>query len=112
MAAKIELLSVIALEKGISARGLRKGRQGTIVEFLKDGHYEVEFSDRRGRTKALVPLSAEDFSVVWTPSCNFVQRPKQSGPASKRAAAVRARSASGVGIAASQSRLESAPKGK
>ena len=46
--AELELLSVVALTEGLSAKGLLRGQVGTIVEKLAPGVYEVEFSDDAG----------------------------------------------------------------
>jgi hypothetical protein len=56
--AKLELLSVVALTEGLSAKGLLRGQVGTVVEELAPGVYEVEFSDDAGETYAMVPISS------------------------------------------------------
>ncbi len=57
--AELEMLSVVALVEELPEKGLRRGQVGTIVENLRPGVYEVEFSDDRGRTYASVPLTAD-----------------------------------------------------
>ena len=54
---KIELLDVVALTGHLPEYNLRRGQVGTVVEFLADGKaFEVEFSDRDGRTYESVGL--------------------------------------------------------
>jgi hypothetical protein len=53
------MLSVVALLEDLPEKGLRRGQVGTVVEYLAPGVYEVEFSDRAGRTYASVALSAD-----------------------------------------------------
>jgi hypothetical protein len=64
VAEKIELLDVVALCHDLPERGLVRGQVGTIVEFLSDGVFEVEFSDNDGRTYALLPLKADELIVL------------------------------------------------
>lgn len=46
-----ELFDVIALTVDLPEHNLWRGQVGTIVEILADGKaFEVEFSDRHGRT--------------------------------------------------------------
>ena len=48
---EIKLLDVVALTVDVPEHDLSRGRVGTVVELLKNGAaYEVEFSDRDGRT--------------------------------------------------------------
>jgi len=47
----IELLDVVALTVDLPEHNLRRGQVGTVVEILAGGKaFEVEFSDRDGRT--------------------------------------------------------------
>ncbi|MEZ4727174.1 MAG: DUF4926 domain-containing protein [Caldilineaceae bacterium] len=47
----IQLLDVVALMVGLPEYNLWRGQVGTVVEILAQGTaYEVEFSDREGRT--------------------------------------------------------------
>ena len=43
---------------------LRRGDTGTVVMLYDDGACEVEFSDRSGRTYALLPLAADHLLVL------------------------------------------------
>ncbi len=43
---------------------LRRGDIGTVVMLYDGGACEVEFADRRGRTYALLPLSANRLLVL------------------------------------------------
>lgn len=48
---EIKLLDVVALTVDFPADDLWRGQVGTVVELLADGQaFEVEFSDRNGRT--------------------------------------------------------------
>lgn len=55
----IEMHSVVALVENLPAEGLVRGQVGTVVENWAPGVYEVEFSDGKGRTYAMVALRAE-----------------------------------------------------
>jgi len=55
----IEMHSVVALVEDLPAEGLVRGQVGTVVENWAPGVYEVEFSDGKGRTYAMVALRAE-----------------------------------------------------
>jgi hypothetical protein len=57
--ADIELLSVVALLEDLPGEGLVRGQVGTVVENWAPGVYEIEFSDDKGRTYAMVALKAE-----------------------------------------------------
>ncbi|EKV02905.1 hypothetical protein Lepto7375DRAFT_5173 [Leptolyngbya sp. PCC 7375] len=47
----IKLLDMVALTVDLPEDNLWRGQVGTVVEILADGSaYEVEFSDRNGRT--------------------------------------------------------------
>ncbi|MEZ5353756.1 MAG: DUF4926 domain-containing protein [Bryobacteraceae bacterium] len=56
--AELELLCVVALLEDLPRKGLRRGQVGTIVEFLAEGVYEVEFTDDSGVAYASIPLHA------------------------------------------------------
>ena len=48
---KIKLFDVVALTHDLPEHNLWRGQVGTVVEILSNGDaYEVEFSDRDGRT--------------------------------------------------------------
>ena len=57
----VKLLDVVALTEDIAAHGLRRGQVGTVVEFLPDDAFEVEFADANGRTYAMFPCRREQF---------------------------------------------------
>lgn len=59
------LFDVIELLVHLPEFELVPGTQGAIVERYSENHYEVEFSDKTGETKALCMLSPEQFVVVW-----------------------------------------------
>jgi hypothetical protein len=53
----IKLLAVVALTVDLSEYNLWRGQVGTVVELLANGAaYEVEFSDREGRTYESIGL--------------------------------------------------------
>ena len=60
----IKLLDVVALLKPFPEYHLRVGQVGAVVEILKNGHFEVEFTDKKGRTVALLPISGEHLMVL------------------------------------------------
>ena len=59
-----ELLFAVALLEDVKDRKLVRGQVGTVVEFLAQGVFEVEFSDEEGRTYATAPLRAEQLLVL------------------------------------------------
>ena len=62
---KIKLLDVVALTVDLPEEQLFKGQVGTVVDILADGTaYEVEFSDRNGRTYESLGLSADQFMTL------------------------------------------------
>lgn len=62
---KIKLLDVVALTTDIPEYNLCCGQVGTIVELLSGGKaFEVEFSDRKGRTYESVGLRPEQIMVL------------------------------------------------
>ncbi|MEH2349465.1 MAG: DUF4926 domain-containing protein [Nostoc sp.] len=62
---RIELLDVVALTVDLSEYNLYRGQVGTVVELLAGGAaFEVEFSDRNGRTYESVGLRPEQIMVL------------------------------------------------
>ncbi len=62
---KINLLSVVALTVDLPEYYLWRGQVGTVVELLSDGNaFEVEFSDRDGRTYESVGLRESQIMVL------------------------------------------------
>ncbi len=62
----IKLLDVVALIVDIPEYNLWRGQVGTVVELLADGAaFEVEFSDRNGRTFESVGLHPEQIMVLY-----------------------------------------------
>ena len=62
----IKLLDVVALTVDLSEYNLWRGQVGTVVELLADGAaFEVEFSDRNGRTFESVGLQREQIMVLY-----------------------------------------------
>ena len=64
MAQKPKLLAVIALLQDIPKYRLVKGQVGTIVEYLDEDVFEVEFSDNEGRSYASIALSTNKFLIL------------------------------------------------
>jgi Domain of unknown function (DUF4926) len=61
----VELLEVVALTVDLPEYNLWRGQVGTVVELLADGTaFEVEFSDRNGRTYESIGLRPEQIMVL------------------------------------------------
>lgn len=61
----IKLLDVVALTVDLPEYNLWRGHVGTVVEILAGGKaYEVEFSDRNGRTYESLGLRADQIMVL------------------------------------------------
>jgi Domain of unknown function (DUF4926) len=65
----IKLLEVVALTVDLPEYNLWRGQVGTVVEILANGAaYEVEFSDREGRTYESVGLRPDQIMQLhFTP---------------------------------------------
>jgi len=65
MTTPIKLLDVVALTADLPEYNLWRGQVGTVVEILAGGSaFEVEFSDREGRTYESVGLRPEQIMVL------------------------------------------------
>lgn len=72
MSNEIQLHDVVALVEDVSATHflthqplqLRRGQIGTVVMFLNNDHFQVEFADRDGRAYAMLPLSGSQLMVL------------------------------------------------
>ncbi|WP_017654531.1 DUF4926 domain-containing protein [Fortiea contorta] len=61
----VKLLDIVALTVDLSEYKLYRGQVGTVVELLAGGAaFEVEFSDRNGRTYESVGLRPEQIMVL------------------------------------------------
>ncbi len=61
----VKLLDVVALTVNLPQYNLWRGQVGTIVETLANGAaFEVEFSDRNGRTYQSLGLHPEQIMVL------------------------------------------------
>jgi Domain of unknown function (DUF4926) len=61
----VELLEVVALTVDLPEYNLWRGQVGTVVELLAGGTaFEVEFSDRNGRTYESIGLRPEQIMVL------------------------------------------------
>lgn len=58
-------LSVVALTQNVPEHGLVCGEVGTVIEVLDTGTFEVEFSDDEGRVYVMVPLPAEQLTLLY-----------------------------------------------
>ncbi len=64
---EIKLLDVVALTVDIPEHNLSRRQVGTVVELLKDGAaYEVDFSDRNGRTYKSLGLRPDQLMCCVT----------------------------------------------
>ena len=65
MTTPIKLLDVVALTVDLPEANLWRGQVGTVVEILAGGTaFEVEFSDREGRTYESLGLRPEQLIVL------------------------------------------------
>ena len=64
MKSQINLLDVVALTEDLPERNLYRGQIGTIVEFLAESVFEVEFSDNDGCTYESLALKTEQLMVL------------------------------------------------
>lgn len=61
----VKLLNIVALTVDLPQYNLWRGQVGTVVETLADGAaFEVEFSDRNGRTYESLGLRPEQLMVL------------------------------------------------
>ncbi len=61
----IKLLDIVALTVNLPEFNLWRGQVGTVVEILADGRaFEVEFSDRSGRTYESLGLRPDQIMVL------------------------------------------------
>ncbi|HEY9820353.1 MAG TPA: DUF4926 domain-containing protein [Candidatus Sericytochromatia bacterium] len=61
----VKFLDVVALTVNLPEFNLCRGQVGTVVEILADGRaFEVEFSDRTGRTYESLGLRPEQIMVL------------------------------------------------
>ncbi|MBE9070166.1 DUF4926 domain-containing protein [Leptolyngbya cf. ectocarpi LEGE 11479] len=61
----IQLLDVVALVTDFPEYNLWRGQVGTVVEVLAEGQaFEIEFSDRNGRTYESLGLRSEQLMVL------------------------------------------------
>jgi len=60
----MQLLSVVAILKDVPEEGVVRGQVGTIVESLAAGVWLVEFSDKLGRTCALIDVREEEMVAL------------------------------------------------
>ena len=62
---RINLLDVVALSVDLPEYNLWRGQVGTVVEILAEGKaFEVEFSDRNGRTYESLGLRPDQMIVL------------------------------------------------
>jgi hypothetical protein len=62
----VKLLDVVALVVDLPQYNLWRGQVGTVVETLAEGAaFEVEFSDRNGRTYESLGLHPEQIMVLY-----------------------------------------------
>ena len=62
----VKLLDVVALTVDLPEYNLWRGQVGTVVEELASGTaFEVEFSDRNGRTYESIGLRSDQIMVLY-----------------------------------------------
>jgi hypothetical protein len=62
---EIKLLDVVALTVDLPQHNLWRGQVGTVVDVLADGNaFEVEFSDKDGRSYESLGLRADQVLVL------------------------------------------------
>ncbi|WP_017305735.1 DUF4926 domain-containing protein [Spirulina subsalsa] len=77
MTSDAKLLDVVALTVDIPEYNLWRGQVGTVVEMLANGAaFEVEFSDRDGRTYESVGLRPEQIIVLRFEPASPETKPK------------------------------------
>lgn len=60
----MKLLDVVALTEDMPEKHLQRGQEGTIVEILASGVFEVEFCDLDGRTYATAAIPENKLLVL------------------------------------------------
>jgi Domain of unknown function (DUF4926) len=60
----IKLLDEVALLKEMPENKLLRGQIGTIVERFSDTEFEVEFSDNKGKTIAMLTLTTDEIMLL------------------------------------------------
>jgi Domain of unknown function (DUF4926) len=72
----VKLLNVVALIIDLPQYNLYRGQVGTVVEVLAGGTaFEVEFSDRNGRTYESVGLRPEQLMVLHFEPATYNGKP-------------------------------------
>ncbi|MGI0481893.1 DUF4926 domain-containing protein [Geminocystis sp. CENA526] len=72
----IKLLDVVALTVDIPQDNLWRGQVGTVVEILANGKaFEVEFSDRNGRTYQSLGLRPDQIMLLYFEPTNLDKIP-------------------------------------
>jgi hypothetical protein len=65
LTSSVKLLDVVALTIDLPQDNLWRGQVGTVVEILANGQaFEVEFSDRNGRTYESLGLTLDEFMIL------------------------------------------------
>ncbi|PZO43304.1 MAG: DUF4926 domain-containing protein [Pseudanabaena frigida] len=65
LTSSVKLLDVVALTVDLPQDNLWRGQVGTVVEILANGQaFEIEFSDRNGRTYESLGLTPEEFMIL------------------------------------------------
>ncbi len=73
---RINLLDVVALSTDLPEYGLWRGQVGTVVELLADGKaFEVEFSDRTGRTYESIGVYPDQIMCLHFEPASPIVRP-------------------------------------
>jgi hypothetical protein len=64
MRTQLKLLDVVALLDDLPERGVYRGQVGTVVEVYQPDVFEVEFSDTRGHTYAMLALRTDQLILL------------------------------------------------
>ena len=76
MTGTIKLLDVVALTVDLPEYNIWRGQVGTVVDILAgSAAYEVEFSDRNGRTYESIGLRPDQIMVLHYEPLNADSRP-------------------------------------
>ncbi len=77
MAHQIKLFDIVALTVDLPEYQLWRGQVGTVVEILAGGKaFEVEFSDREGRTYESLGLRRDQFMLLHYAPLQIQQEPE------------------------------------
>ena len=62
---QLKPFDTIALLRDINEHDLIKGQVGTILEVIDNNVFEVEFTDKQGKTLSTLGLTAKDLMLLY-----------------------------------------------